>query len=52
MSIHPRMDDFGPLPALEPVKTSFWGLVLGYLSIVFSGAKGDQGGWESGARGL
>ena len=46
------MEDFGPLPAIQPVKTSLWGLILAYLEVVFSGAKGDQGGWESGARGL
>ena len=52
MSIHPRMGDFGPLPAAEPVRLSLWSQILCYLGLVFSGAKGDQGGWESGARGL
>ena len=52
MSIHPRMEDFGPMPAIEPARAGFWRLVAAYLRLVFSGAKGDQGGWESGARGL
>ena len=52
MSIHPRMDDFRAAPTENPVATSIWGMVVVYLGVVFSGAKGDQGGWESGARGL
>ena len=50
MSIHPRMDEFSP--AIEPIQTGFWQAILEYLRVVFSGAKGDQGGWESGARGM
>ncbi len=52
MSIHPRMDEFGPVPTFQPAKLGFRQRLIAYLTIVFSGAKGDQGGWESGARGL
>ena len=52
MSIHPRMDEFGSAPAIEPAASNFWATIAAYLKVVFSGAKGDQGGWESGARGM
>ena len=52
MSIHPRMYEFGPVPAFRPVRLGFWQRLVAYLNVVFSGAKGDQGGWESGARGM
>ena len=52
MSIHPRMEDFGPVPSFQSVKTGRWQRFVAYLKTVFSGAKGDQGGWESGARGM
>ena len=52
MSMHPRMEDFGPMPAVGPTKASLWAVIVAYLKVVFSGAKGDQGGWESGARGM
>ena len=42
MSIHPRMEDFGPMPAIEPARVGFWRLVAAYLRLVFSGAKGDH----------
>ena len=60
MSIHPRMDDFGAAPTGKPAQSNIWaniwanvwGVVAAYLKVIFSGAKGDQGGWESGARGM
>ena len=52
MSMHPRMEEFGPAPSPQSVEMGRWQRFLVYLKIVFSGAKGDQGGWESGARGL
>ncbi len=52
MSIHPRMYEFGPVPSFRPVKLSFRQRLAAYLRLVFSGAKGEQGGWESGARGM
>ena len=52
MSIHPRMDEFGSVPASRSAGQGFWQHLAAYFKLVFSGAKGDQGGWESGARGM
>jgi hypothetical protein len=36
----------------EPKRAGLMRRMLGFLAKVFSGAKGDQGGWEGGTRGL
>jgi len=35
-----------------PKKLGLLSQILGFLAKLLSGAKGDQGGWEGGARGL
>jgi hypothetical protein len=36
----------------EPKKVGLLKRMLGFLAKLMSGAKGDQGGWEGGARGM
>lgn len=50
MNMHVDAQEFGISPA--PKKTTLLSWMLGLLTKLFSGAKGDQGGWEGGARGL
>jgi hypothetical protein len=50
MNMHVDIQEFSKSP--EPKKVGLLGRMLGYLAKLLSGAKGDQGGWEGGARGL
>jgi hypothetical protein len=36
----------------EPKKLGLLARMLGFFAKLLSGAKGDQGGWEGGARGM
>jgi hypothetical protein len=46
-----RPDHRGAQPDVQR-KTGRMGRVLKFLLAILSGPKGDQGGWEGGARGL
>jgi hypothetical protein len=37
---------------VEPAKPGVLRRILAFIAIVLSAPKGDQGGWEGGARGL
>jgi hypothetical protein len=50
MNMHVDIQEFSHSSA--PKKRSLLGRLFGLLAKLLSGAKGDQGGWESGARGL
>jgi len=49
MNMHVDLQEFSQ-PQVK--KTELLGRMLAFLARLMSGAKGDQGGWESGARGL
>jgi|GraSoiStandDraft_8_1057269.scaffolds.fasta_scaffold153615_2 hypothetical protein len=50
MNMHMDIQEFSK--SSEPKKVGLLGRMLGLLAKLLSGAKGDQGGWEGGARGL
>jgi hypothetical protein len=50
MNIHRDMQEFHQ--SSSPKKPSFLRRILGFFVRVLSSPKGDQGGWEGGARGL
>ena len=50
MNMHTDIQEFDR--SSQPKKVGFLGWMLGLLIKLLSGAKGDQGGWEGGARGL
>jgi hypothetical protein len=50
MNMHADIEEFRQ--AVAPKKTGLLRRMLAFLANVFSGAKGDQGGWEGGARGM
>jgi hypothetical protein len=50
MTLHQNVQEFSLLT--EPKKIGILRRMLGFLAKLLSGAKGDQGGWEGGARGL
>jgi hypothetical protein len=39
-------------PSTAPAKSGLFRRILAFIARVLSSPKGDQGGWESGARGL
>ena len=39
-------------PSSAPAKAGFWRRMLAFLAKVLASPKGNQGGWEGGARGL
>ena len=50
MNTHVDIKEF--IKSSELKKIGLLRRMLGFLAKVLSGAKGDQGGWEGGARGL
>jgi len=50
MNVRVDIQEFSKSP--EPKKVGLLRRLLGFLAKLLSGAKGDQGGWEGGARGL
>jgi hypothetical protein len=50
MNMHVDIQEFSR--SSEPTKVGLMRRMLGFLAKLLSGAKGDQGGWEGGARGL
>ena len=50
MNKHVDIEEFRR--AVAPKKMGFLRRMMAFLAKVLSGAKGDQGGWEGGARGL
>ncbi len=50
MNMHVDVQEFSDTSA--PRKVGILRRILGFLAKLLSGAKGDQGGWEGGARGL
>jgi hypothetical protein len=50
MNMHVDIEEFRR--AVAPKKIGLLRRMIGFLVRVLSGAKGDQGGWEGGARGL
>jgi hypothetical protein len=50
MNKHVGVRDFEPSPA--PAKAGILRRLLAFLAKVLASPKGDQGGWEGGARGL
>jgi hypothetical protein len=50
MNMHVDIQEFSR--SSEPKKVGVLRRMLGFLAKLLSGAKGDQGGWEGGARGL
>jgi hypothetical protein len=50
MNMHVDIEGFRR--AVAPKKIGLLRRMIGFLVRVLSGAKGDQGGWEGGARGL
>jgi hypothetical protein len=50
MNKHIEIREFAPSPA--PAKQGLLRRILAFLAKVLSSPKGDQGGWEGGARGL
>ena len=53
MSMHRTAREFSEFNSLStPGETTLLTRLLSFLTKMLSGAKGAQGGWESGARGL
>jgi hypothetical protein len=50
MNTHVDIKEFSK--SSEPTRIGLLRRMLEFLARVLSGAKGDQGGWEGGARGL
>jgi hypothetical protein len=50
MNKHVGVREFEPSPA--PAKAGILRRLLAFLAKVLASPKGDQGGWEGGARGL
>jgi hypothetical protein len=50
MNMHVAVREFEPSPA--PAKAGILRRILAFLANVLASPKGDQGGWEGGARGL
>jgi len=50
MNKHVGVRDFKPSPA--PARAGILRRLLAFLAKVLASPKGDQGGWEGGARGL
>lgn len=50
MNMRVDVQEFSQSP--ESKKVGFLKRMLGFLAKLLSGPKGDQGGWEGGARGL
>jgi hypothetical protein len=50
MNMHVDIEEFRR--AAAPKKMGLLRRLIAFLAKVMSGAKGDQGGWEGGARGL
>ena len=50
MNIHVEVQK--PEPSSAPAKAGLLRRILAFLAKVLSSPKGDQGGWEGGARGL
>lgn len=50
MNMHVDVRDFNQ--SSEPKKPGLLRRMLAFIASLMSGSKGDQGGWESGARGL
>jgi hypothetical protein len=47
-----RADIQGFSPPTYPKKANLFRRLIAFLARIISGPKGDQGGWEGGARGL
>jgi hypothetical protein len=52
MNIHVGAQEFEPSRSRVPAKPGLLRRILAFLVTVLSSPKGDQGGWEGGARGL
>jgi len=50
MNMHVGIREFAPSPA--PAKAGILRRMLAFLARLLASPKGDQGGWEGGARGL
>ena len=50
MNMHMKVKE--ATSTLKPVKVSILRRLLNFLTKLLSSPKGDQGGWEGGARGL
>jgi len=50
MNMHVNVQEFGRPAA--PTKAGLLKRMMAFLGRMLSGSKGDQGGWEAGARGM
>ena len=50
MNMRADIQDFSP--PTNPKKANLFRRIVTFLARIISGPKGDQGGWEGGARGL
>ena len=50
MNMRAEIQDFRP--TAYPKKATLLRRIIAFLARIISGPKGDQGGWEGGARGL